>query len=78
MNNPKSDTKLVIRLLTYISKAQILDPLGYILYRSRVVQGLSLHSYAAQCARIFGLPDKLADRAQYIRYAIFMILSVYS
>jgi len=37
-----------------------------ITYLYRVSPGLSLNSHAAQCATMFGLPSRIAQRAQYV------------
>ena len=34
----------------------------------RVVPGISCDSHAAQCAEIYGIPQRLADRARHVRY----------
>jgi len=41
-----------------------------ITYLYRVAKGLSLDSYAAKCAEIFGIPHRLAQRAQYVSQLI--------
>jgi len=37
-----------------------------ITYLYRVVNGLALESHAARCAKLFGLPAHIAQRAQYV------------
>ncbi|TFY80472.1 hypothetical protein EWM64_g3536 [Hericium alpestre] len=37
-----------------------------ITYLYRVAQGLSLHSHAVQCAKLFGIPPGIVQRAQYV------------
>ena len=34
----------------------------------RAVDGLSLESYAARCAELFGVPAHVVQRAQYVTY----------
>jgi DNA mismatch repair protein MSH5 len=36
----------------------------------RAVNGLSLESHAARCAELFGVPDHVVQRAQYVTYVL--------
>ena len=39
----------------------------------RAVNGLSLESYAARCAGLFGVPAHVVQRAQYVTYVLYRI-----
>jgi hypothetical protein len=39
----------------------------------RAVNGLSLESHAARCAQLFGAPDHVVQRAQYVTYVPYII-----
>jgi DNA mismatch repair protein MSH5 len=42
----------------------------------RVAEGLSLDSHAAKCAEIFGIPPRIVERAQYVRWVKFPLLCI--
>lgn len=40
-----------------------------------MAEGLSLESHAAKCAEIFGIPSRIVQRAQYVRYVSVLFAS---